>query len=70
VLDRLGEGEDIFDMGKEERRFQEVEKIYVKRDSSSGRFIDIKPTKSGRTLLKSPVKSDTKGSSWKRAFKK
>ena len=57
-------------MAKEERRSQETEKIYLKRNRSSGRVMDIKSTASGRTLLKSPVKSDTKGSSWKRAFKK
>jgi hypothetical protein len=57
-------------MGKQERRSQGTEKIYLKRNSSSGRFMDIKRTASGRTLLKSPVKSDTKASSWKRSFTK
>ena len=57
-------------MGKQERRSQGTEKIYLKRNSSSGRFMDIKRTARGRTLLKSPVKSDTKASSWKRSFTK
>lgn len=66
---------------RQEADYSGRETIYVTRNSKSGRFQDlkttklghfkdIKTTKHGRTLLRSPAKSRTVGSSWRKAFSK